>query len=542
MSSFDCNAYIYARVYNKTAGQNSHMGSYDIYLDGPCLKPFGLEYNGIEFDNQEENVLSVGENNLAWTFDNLEDGIQYRVDWYWSTGSNSNYQNYYFYYNGSNDLLFTLDIGDWDCNPYVRASIYYADNGSHIFGNEYFYFDVPDCYNVWIDLTDSNGEYPDSNDLSAGLNEMSFLLYDLPEGYEFVFVIKTDFNGNSMSVEEIMINGSGNITIDYSFTLPSEGVCSVRLEGRLYYFDSEDNYWSEVDQTSRYFYPNCNYNENMMPWDVLVDLDGDGNLTQVSEWDNIGSGTVELMLDFSQLADSSTSYNVNYRWYTQSSQWNYYSDEDISDSNNIFPIEVILTEWDCEVQIYVNVYYDDFRGYNTYLRGSSSYYESDCNEPGNVSLDMEGLGQIWEDWYDLDNGTNNLEWNLTDLSVGTNYALDWYVNVNYDIVHYQYEIWEANTNSTTFAWDLHIDNSSSCQVEIVYRLFVDTDSFIEMDQESYHFYPNCDNWVYPDQSRASLYYYDESSLSVIPLDEDSNGTNPTLPSGDNEIEIHFQNL
>ena len=84
MSSFDCSAYIYASVYNKTAGQNSHMGSYDIYLDGPCLKPFGLEYNGIEFDNQEGNVLSVGENNLAWTFDNHEDGIQYRVDWYLS--------------------------------------------------------------------------------------------------------------------------------------------------------------------------------------------------------------------------------------------------------------------------------------------------------------------------------------------------------------------------------------------------------------------------------------------------------------------------
>ena len=542
IEAFDCNAYIYARVYNKTDGQNSHMGSYDIYLDGPCLKPFGLEYDGIEYDNQGYNNISVGDNNLAWTFSNLEDGVHYRLDWYWSTGSNSNYQNYYFYYNGSNDLLFDLDIGDWDCSPYVRGSLYYADNGSHIFGNEYYYFNVPDCYDVWMDIVDSNGEYPDSSNISTGLNEMSYILYNLPENYEFVIEMHTYYNSDRMYVENLMINGSGNTTVDFSFNIPSDNPCDVRLEAQLYYFDSEDDYWRQVSSTSRYFYLDCDYWYQMMPWDVLIDSDGDGNLSELHEYDNIGDGTVELILDFSELVNSSTNYNVEYRWYTESSQWNYYNSEDISESNYIFPMEISLTEWDCEVQIYVSVYYESFQGYNNYLRGSSSYYESYCNEPGNVSLDMDGMGQIWDDWYELDNGTNNLEWNLTDLSVGTNYVLDWYVRVNYDVVHYQYEMWEATTNSTTFSWDLYVDNSTTCQVEIAYSLFVETESFIEMDENYYSFYPNCNYWVYPDDNRASLYYYNESSSSLVSLEQDSSGNNAILPSGDNQIEIHFQNL
>ena len=538
MDSFDCNAYIYARVYNKTNGQSYQMGSYDIYLDGPCLKPFGIDYNGQEYDNQEGwNNISVGENNLAWTFDNLDDGVNYRLDWYYSTGSNSNYQNYYFTYNASNDLLFTLDIGDWDCNPYVRGSLYYADNGSHIFGNEYFYFNVPDCYDVWMDILDSNGEYPDSY-VSSGINEMSYMLYNLPENYDFVLEMHTYYNYDRFSYEYITVNGSGNTTIDFSFDVPAEGVCNVRLEAQLYYFDSEDNYWRQVSSTSRYFYPDCNYYYEISPWDILADLDGDGNFTEVSDWENIGNGTVELILDFTELVNSSTNYEVEFRWYTESSEWNYYNSEEISDSNYLFPLELSLSEWDCEVQIYIYVYYESFQGYNNNLVSRSNWFESDCNEPGNVSLDMEGLGEVWEDWYDLINGTNNLEWNLTDLSIGTGYALDWNVYVNYDLVHYQYEIWEAMTNTSTISWDLNIDNSSTCNVEIQYRLFVETESFIEMDNEYYYWYPDCNNWVYPDNHRATLYYYNESNDTLVELDD----SDIIMPSGDNELELHFQNM
>ncbi len=49
-------------------------------------------------------------------------------------------------------------------NPYSYATLYYADNGSHIFGSEYFYFNVPECYNVWIEHTDSDGDYMNSDD------------------------------------------------------------------------------------------------------------------------------------------------------------------------------------------------------------------------------------------------------------------------------------------------------------------------------------------------------------------------------------------
>ena len=42
MEDMECNARVHVSVVNRTDGQWSGMGSYDIHLEGPCLTPFSL--------------------------------------------------------------------------------------------------------------------------------------------------------------------------------------------------------------------------------------------------------------------------------------------------------------------------------------------------------------------------------------------------------------------------------------------------------------------------------------------------------------------
>ena len=131
LDAMECYAYVYVSVYNYSNGNSNHMGSYDIDLEGPCMVPFSLDVNGVEYDDQNENPdISVGDNDMTWTFDNLDTGINYRFYYYWYNGSNSYSENYYFTYNESNDYSWNLPVGVWDCNPYSYATLYYADNGS----------------------------------------------------------------------------------------------------------------------------------------------------------------------------------------------------------------------------------------------------------------------------------------------------------------------------------------------------------------------------------------------------------------------------
>ncbi len=534
LDSMECYAYVYVSVYNYSNGNSYHMGDYNIDLEGPCMLPFDLDVNGVEFDNQDGNPdLSLGDNDMTWTFDNLDTGINYYLYFNWYNGSNGYSENYYFTYNESNDYTWTLPIGDWDCNPYVYATLYYADNGTHIFGNEWFYFNVPECYSVWIDHTDSDGDYMDSDDLSNGSNDMSWNIYDLPEGYEFALEMRTYMNGYMQEYSYELFNDSGNVSIDFSIDVDTYSVCDVRVETTLFYLDSDGN-WDSVTSNSRYFYQSCDLYESMYPWTVLVDMDADGNYSEVSQYDNIGgNGTIPMMLDLSNLADDEI-YRVQHSWYT-SLDSEYFNWEDVTSTNNQFYFDVPVSNWDCEVRLYVYIQYETFQGYDNHMISTNQYFNTDCLEPGNVSLNMDNMGEVWDDWSNLNNGTNDMSWEITDLIVGETYTIDWYVKYNNDIVSYEYLTWTAGDSDESVQWSFDMDNSTTCNVEIMYRMFVDSgdSNWVEMDNEYFYWYPSCDQWVYPRD-----HYFN--------LNVEINGTmveNPeTLPSGEVDFEIHFENM
>ena len=534
LDSMECYAYVYVNVYNYSNGNSYHMGNYNIDLEGPCMVPFSLDVNGVEYDNQNGNPdLSLGDNDMTWTFDNLDTGINYYLSFYWYNGSYSYSENYYFTYNESNDYAWNLPIGVWDCSPYSYATLYYADNGSHIFGNEYFYFNVPECYNVWLDHTDSDGNYMNSDDLNNGSNDMSWDIYDLPEGYEFALEMRTYMNGYMQEYSYELFNDSGNVSIDFSIDVDTYSTCDVRVEASLLYLDYNGN-WDHLEGNSKYFYLNCDSYESMYPWSVFVDADGDGNYSEVSQYDNIGgNGTIPMMLDLSNLADDEI-YRVQYRWYT-SLDSEYFNWEDVTSTNNQFYFDVPVSNWDCEVRLYVYIQYESIYGYYNHMASTNQYFNTDCLEPGNVSLNMDNMGEVWDDWSNLNNGTNNMSWEMTDLIVGETYTIDWYVKYNNDIVSYEYLTWTTGDSNESISWSFDMDNSTTCNVEIMYRMFVDSgdSDWIEMDNEYFYWYPSCDQWVYPDDNYVNLYV-------------DINGTmveNPdTLPSGEVDFEVHFENM
>ena len=535
LESLDCSVYLDVRLYDRSYGGNYQIGSYNnILLNGPCLIPFNLDVNGVEYDDQNGNPdISVGDNDMTWTFDNLDTGINYRFYYYWYNGSNSYSENYYFTYNESNDYSWNLPVGVWDCNPYSYATLYYADNGSHIFGSEWFYFNVPECYNVWIEHTDSDGDYMNSDDLINGSNDMSWNIYNLPEGYEFGLEMRTYMNGYMQEYSYELFNDSGNVSIDFSIDVDTYSTCDLRVEVNLYYLES-DGGWDSVTGNSKYFYPNCDSYESMYPWSVFVDADGDGNYSEVSQYDNIGgNGTIPMMLDLSNLADDEI-YRVEYRWYT-SLDSEYFNWEDVTPTNNQFYFDVPVSNWDCEVRLYVYIQYESIYGYYNHMTSTNQYFNTDCLEPGNVSLNMDNMGEVWDDWSNLNNGTNDMSWEMTDLIVGETYTIDWYVKYNNDIVSYNYETWTAGDSNASISWSFDMDNSTTCNVEIMYRMFVDSgdSDWVEMDDEYFYWYPSCDQWVYPDDNYINLYV-------------DINGTmveNPdTLPSGEVDFEIHFENM
>ena len=287
-----------------------------------------------------------------------------------------------------------------------------------------------------------------SDDLINGSNDMFWNIYNLPEGYEFALEMRTYMNGYMQEYSYELFNDSGNVSIDFSIDVDTYSTCDLRVEVNLYYLES-DGGWDSVTGNSKYFYPNCDSYESMYPWSVFVDADGDGNYSEVSQYDNIGgNGTIPMMLDFSNLADDEI-YRVEYRWYTDSN-YEYFNTEDITLTNNQFYFDVPVSNWDCEVRLYVYIQYESIYGYYNHMTSTNQYFNTDCLEPGNVSLNMDNMGEVWDDWSNLNNGTNDMSWEMTDLIVGETYTIDWYVKYNYDIVSYDYETWTAGDSNRLY--------------------------------------------------------------------------------------------
>ena len=307
----------------------------------------------------------------------------------------------YFTYNGSNDVEWNMHVSTFDCTPMAYAQLMYDSNGSSIGNSEYWYFYVPDCADVYIDVLDENGDYANSNDYGQGTHNLTWQINNLPEGYEYAYEWRVYKNGYLQSYQHALFMDNGSVNLDFSIDIGPE-VCDARVSGSLYYLsDESSNTWNSITSRSQYFYPNCNEYQNLYPWTILTDADGDGNYTEVEEYGNIGGNqTMPFAIDVSHLSLGDTSYTIQYQWETESDNF-YGSTTDITANENVFYFDVPLTTWDCEVRIYIYLRYENFQGHFNYMQSRWNYFETDCVEPGNVSLNMDGMGEVWDDWSNL---------------------------------------------------------------------------------------------------------------------------------------------
>ena len=63
----------------------------------------------------------------------------------------------------------------------------------------------------------------------------------------------------------------------------------------------------------------------------------------------------------------------------------------------------------------------------------------------------------------LENGSNQMSWNLTDLAANQSYTFEWRVEYNDDHVMYGTETWDTGGNtSALIEWVMDIDTSITC--------------------------------------------------------------------------------
>ena len=202
--------------------------------------------------------LSLCDNVIRLSFDYLEDGVDYYLQWYYSNDSSWNGWFYeYFTYNGSNDVDWNLHLGIFDCQAYAYAYLYYDGNGSSAGPSDSWHFNTPDCADVWIDIEDESGNYPDSDQIDDGSHNLSWVVYDLPEGYDYALQWRVYENGDMQAYDYVLFSESGNISIDFEIEVEDD-VCDLRLEGEIYYLvDEPSNHWDQISSNSRYFSPEC---------------------------------------------------------------------------------------------------------------------------------------------------------------------------------------------------------------------------------------------------------------------------------------------
>ena len=101
-------------------------------------------------------------------------------------------------------------------------------------------------------MEDESGNYVDSDQIDDGTHNLSWEIYDLPEGYDYAFEWRVYKNGDMQTYDYLTFSDSGNITVNFSVEIEPE-VCDLRLESRIYYLvDESSNDWDQISSHTRY--------------------------------------------------------------------------------------------------------------------------------------------------------------------------------------------------------------------------------------------------------------------------------------------------
>ncbi|MDP7649940.1 MAG: hypothetical protein QF834_07110, partial [Candidatus Thalassarchaeaceae archaeon] len=540
LDSTDCFVDLDVNLYDYSHGYEDHIGNYnDITLQGPCILPFALETEQADgtYDFAASDSLSIGTNQMRWDLSNLQVGSEYRLDYYWHSVSHSTTWFYEDFTHDGSDIYWQMELSVWDCNAHVRGYLYNDSNNGNQEFNDYYDFYPDDCQDggdVNLQINKSYG-WADANSNSNpadGANEMSWGLSDLEAGYEYTLEWLIFRNSDYTSYDYAQWDATSDEDfVNFTLEVEQQTTCDIRFESRLY-VDTGAADLLHLESRSFYLYPSCSQSVdfNIIPVEVLQT---DGTWQEDASMEN-GNQTIRVNLSG---LESGLLYYVIGEVCTVDECVSY-SEYDFDPANlSSIDVNISVDDWTCEVRVYVHSHLYAVSGANHHILGYNEYIQSPCTDPGDVDLEVDGDATNYG--LGLDNGTNDMVWNLTDLASDLTYTLDWYVEYNNDIVQYNTETWFTGTDDTAlFNWTIDVDESVTCNVEVHYRVFIDrsdddSGDWVQMDDDNYYDSLSCNEWVYPDDHYVSIH-------------ADINGTweeDPDeLPFGENDLQLRFENL
>ncbi|MDP7003393.1 MAG: hypothetical protein QGG21_00005, partial [Candidatus Thalassarchaeaceae archaeon] len=493
----DCSANLDIAFYEVDYwGNNDHIQSYDLDLPGPCILPFTLAaYQGGEWV-QDPEAITAGSNLMMWNLSNLVDGQDYYFNWYYTNEVDSwGWNNTQFNYSGQN-LEFNLPASQWSCSARLYAEIDLITNGSNSrIRDQWFTLPVTDCVDGGDISLSANMPYgwddtPPDYALDNGTTELKWALSDMEVGYSYTFEWLIWMNDQIVSYEYRQGSWGEDNELEWEVYVDENVTCNIRIHGRLLVDVGSDN-WKQVETFNDYFYPDCSDSADFHPIEVLT-LQDDGSW---AEDDELASGNNTFRFDFSDLSQS-----VQHRLYysittTQGgySSWNTFTPSETSEIDLL----IELSPWDCDLTLYYRMDIYSIVSGSWFMGHYYDYYDGPCISDSEVELERYD-GTEWDDDpdpEDLDDGTNQMMWNLTGLAVGYEYALEWFVRNNDQYVDHEHVIWNATSTEDSIYWNLTIDEQGVCSVYLWSRLYMRDGSsdWMEFDFVDQTFSPSCES-------------------------------------------------
>ena len=535
----DCNIYIDINVYDRSYQRNDYIGGYNnVELIGPCMLPFSLEVANADgtFDDANDDSLVSGINNMVWNITYLEIGSDYRLNWHWYSATDSMQTDYDFTYNGT-DIFWDLNLSIWDCYVNINAYLYNDSNGGNNEFTQYLTYNPEGCKEGGVINLQANRSYgwddtDDNTNANDGINELRWNVNNLEINYSYTLEVLAYNNGYLMDyTTTTWYSSSDNEIIEFTIDIEEQTTCNVRFSARL--FVDSGIKLIQVDNRDFYIYPDCDNSEEFWTIPVLV-LQDDGTWSETPFSEN---GNITVRLDLSNLQNETMYYINGYvsnDYTSESFNWN---DFYPSDEPNYIDLEITSDQWTCEISVYVHLHMYTITG-NEHVSIPQYYIDTPCIDIGEIELDYNGQ-QSSSNNINLQNGTNNMTWDLTELINNQSYTLEWKTQYNNDIVDYQYETWfTGNDTNATFEWILELDTEITCNVNIDYRIFIDISSdssldWKEMINMNYYDSISCNEYVYPDNYYLNLHAEINGTMVEDP---------ETLPSGEVNFELHFENM
>ncbi|MDP6220577.1 MAG: hypothetical protein QGG76_03205, partial [Candidatus Thalassarchaeaceae archaeon] len=413
---------------------------------------------------EDPGHVDPGANQMSWNMSVLIPGYEYRLEWQVYSGLSSGWAYHWHNWTAASeeyDFDWNLTVDETECDLYYYG---YLNVNSSIYGwtqleSLHTYPDEPCQAPYGIDAYADSGVAEDVTSLDPGTTQMYFDFAGMGTGsYYMGYHWSTDSASQGWNYEYVTLDSSGgglwwNITLE-------ETDCKVQIHTSL------SNY---TNGNSQYI---ADYEHELdgpclLPFELTV---GDGGAYSASE--NLSVGANDMLWQFANL-DDGNEYYFEYHW-SSVSDWNgWYSESFTMNDSNMSAGYYHWIYWQTDVfefDCYVDV---SARIYNTTDGNWDELYEEDyhfdvpgCSDP---SLD------IWTDGDDLENGSNSMSLNITALPTGYNYTIEWYVERNGYKTDYAYHQWSGGSADESFAWNLTVDNSTTCNVHIYAYIYVNDD-------------------------------------------------------------------